>query len=82
MDQFLDGAAALQRGVKADEARNLDSGLDDYSEAQTRQAVVHTRQDIVIIVSLLRDLNRQLRTLKWTVIGIFAALVLLLLARS
>ena len=81
MDQLSENAVDLQSGVRAAEAENLHAGLDQYSLAEARQAVVHTRHDIVLVVSLLTSLNRQVRTLKWVVMGILGALVVLLLAR-
>lgn len=67
MDKFIERARELQRGVQHDELGNLGSGRDDYSEEQTRQAIVHTRLDTVLVVSLLLDLNRQVRRLTWLI---------------
>jgi len=58
-------ASELQRGVKYDELEHLDKRLDDYSEAQVRPAIVHTRQDHVLLVSYLASLNRQVATVRW-----------------
>jgi hypothetical protein len=76
MDPFSSRAAALQRGVRADEATTLEHRADEYTDAQVRQAIVHARQDIVMLVSLLTDLNLQVRTLKWAGLGILGLLVL------
>ena len=75
---FLERAGELQSNVKWGEIENLNSGIDDYSEEQVRQAVVHTRQDTVLVYSLLVDLNRQARTLSRLVFGLLigAAIVI------
>lgn len=65
MSSFTRRATELQRGVKHDEARSLEHLADDYSDAQVRQATVHTRQDVVLLVSLLSALNVQVRRLVW-----------------
>lgn len=70
MSSFARRAAALQTGVKHDENRSLEMLLDDYSDAQVRQSAVHTRLDVVMLVSLLEDLNVQVRRLVW--IGLIA----------
>jgi hypothetical protein len=75
---FLARAVEVQRAVKYDELKHLDNGLDQYSREQVSQATVHTRQDLVLVVSLLTDLNRQARSLKWIAFVILLALVLLL----
>jgi hypothetical protein len=66
-------AGALQRAVMRDEADNIEKGLDDYSESQVRQAIVHTRQDMVLIASHLSSANRQLATMRrllWVIVVI------------
>jgi len=71
--KYDDMASELQRGVKHDELENLDKGLDDYSEAQVRQATVHTRHDLVLLVSHFASLNRQVSTVRrllWIIAGL------------
>lgn len=71
-------AGALQRSVRAEET------MDDteHDDAAVRRSVVHAREDIVLIVSLLSSVNAQLeqvRRLLLIVAGaIGAALVVLL----
>jgi hypothetical protein len=60
MTSESDMASALQRGVMADEAEHLDKGLDLYSEEQKTQAIVHTRQDIVLLVSYVSSISRKM----------------------
>jgi hypothetical protein len=61
-------AQALQNRVRHDE---IQIGAD-YPESDVRRATVHAREDIVLLVSLLSSINRQLWTIK-------ALLVLLLI---
>jgi hypothetical protein len=63
MDEFLDRAQRLQIEVKHGE---LDQGHinDPYSSEGVRQAIIHTRQDVVLIASYMHDLNLQTRTIK------------------
>jgi len=71
MSRYDDAAGNLQRAVKHDELDNLDR--EDYSEAQARQSVAHTRQDIVLIVSHLSSLNKQaatIRLLLWAAVAL------------
>jgi hypothetical protein len=63
-NKYITAAADVQRGVKKDEANNLQGGGDDYSEAEMRQAIVHTRQDMVLLTSLLASLNGQIATIR------------------
>jgi hypothetical protein len=65
MSSFYRRAVNLQSLVKHDEAESLRMSADNYSDAEVRQATVHTRQDIVLLVSLLSSLNLQVRRLIW-----------------
>jgi hypothetical protein len=46
-------ASLLQNQVKAGERDQLQDGLDAYEKEEINQAIVHTRQDIVLLVSYL-----------------------------
>lgn len=81
MDEFRARAVDLQIAVRSDEAEQLEADNAEYSPAQSRQAIVHMRQDIVMLVSLLIDLNRQAKALRLAVFAL-VVLALLLLARS
>jgi hypothetical protein len=59
-------AHALQRVVRNDEEEQVPY-FDDEKE---KQAVVHTRQDIILIVSHLSSVNSQLAILIWIVAAI------------
>ncbi len=66
-------AGDLQRGVKHDEKAL--PGINDYTDDDVRQAVVHTRQDVVLLVSLLDSLNSQVRWVKWLPVVIAIAAI-------
>ena len=57
-------AARLQREVRADEIE----GHDDFSDSDVRRSVVHAREDIIMLVSHLSSVNRQLRAIKVTLL--------------
>ena len=69
MNEYVRRAGNLQRGVKFDEQKQDIA----YSEEEVSQAVVHTRQDVVLICSYLLDLNKQLA---WIRYGVFCLVVL------
>ena len=53
-------ASLLQGEVKQAEHTNLSKGLDYYEPEEVNQAIVHTREDIVLMVSYLTSNNRLL----------------------
>lgn len=61
----MERAAELQRSVKWGELETAEKGLSDYSDEDARRAAVHTRQDIVSVVSLLGALCGYARAIKW-----------------
>jgi hypothetical protein len=81
-NRYASVAADLQRSVKHDEMKNLEHGADGYDEAQARQAIVHTRQDIVLLVSLLASLNGQIATVRRLLWLIVLGGLLLVLSRA
>lgn len=62
-------AARLQCDVRQFEATQT----DEYSQNQVRLAIVHAREDLVLIVSHLSALNRQIRIIK-VMVGILVAI--------
>ncbi len=67
-----DKAAALHERIIY---RTLsDHDRDAYDEEQVRIAVVHTRQDIVLLASQLSSLNRQVWTVKWLLVAVVVVL--------
>ena len=62
MGKWWDDAAADLR----DRVRKVDEEevyKIDYSEEEVRRAIVHTRQDVVMLVSHLDSISKQLRTI-------------------
>ena len=53
-------AAELQYRVRVDEEEGIKV---DYDEEQVKRAIVHTRQDVVMLVSHLGSISKQLRTI-------------------
>ena len=54
----LNKAGRLQRGVRDDEERQRN--MVDYDDQHVRQATVHAREDLVLVVSYLLSISRQL----------------------
>jgi hypothetical protein len=52
-------AMTLQQGVRHDESEQV--GIIDYSDEQIRQAIVHTREDVVLLVYWLTESARAAR---------------------
>lgn len=81
MTVYDDRAMRLHIGVKHDELNSLAHGCDDYSEEQMRQSIVHTRSDMVLLVSHLSSLNQQVATMRrllW--VGLGAAVVVFVIS--
>ena len=57
-------ALKLQDGVIETENSRLDKGINIYDEEQVNMAIVHTRQDMILICSLLGSLNAQAWAIK------------------
>ena len=67
MAWWSERAAELQsRGMGAPR----DSAAETYDEIDERVAIIHTRQDIVLIYSQVDSLNHQARTAKWLLAAI------------
>ena len=49
--------------------------VQEYSEEQARQAVVHTREDTILVVSLLDSVMGILTVVRGLLVGILAVLV-------
>jgi len=73
MSRWADRAASLQRGVRSEEYER--AGLNQYGDDEVRRSIVHSREDIVLLVGHLDAVNSQLRTIKWllTAIACFVA---------
>lgn len=75
MPWFDDKAGSLQSAVQHSE---LEKGFD-YAEADVRRATVHTRDDVVMLVSHLSSMNWQLRSVRRLLMLIAALLAVLVL---
>jgi hypothetical protein len=62
--------------IQGPESRALEEETRSIRPEGGETAAVHTRQDVVLLVSLLTDLNHQIRSLKWTVFAVQLAVVL------
>jgi hypothetical protein len=78
MNWWDEKAGNLQASVR-DAERNM-YGKNMYDDEQVRAAVMHAREDVVMIVSHLSSLNRQVRTVKW-LLAVIAVLALLTFLR-
>jgi len=70
-----DKATDLQDKVRASEIDQLDLGNAHYGQDRVRQAVVHTREDMVLVVSYLKDTVRLLRSIRTLLVVIAIAVV-------
>jgi hypothetical protein len=62
MDWWTKKAGELQQSVRQDEITKV----DEYTDDQVRQANVHAREDLVMLVSLLNSVNTQLSAIRWS----------------
>ena len=74
---YLTKAERLQSSVRYAEAR-LDT---DYSDEEVRRAIVHAREDIVMMCSYLHDVNKQLTWIRITLLIIGALVAALVFGR-
>lgn len=54
----MSDAGALQTSIKRAEAEQLDK-MGGYSKEHVSQAIVHTRQDLILIYSNIDDINKK-----------------------
>ena len=77
-----EAARDLQLGVMADEMRQLENPIDDYSKIRANQNIIHSRQDIILIYSMITSVHHQSvmsnRILAFIAIILFLILVCLL----
>jgi hypothetical protein len=73
MDKYSEKANLLQMQVKMHESQQHIT----YSTDDVNQAVVHIREDVVVIVSLLQSLNMQVNQIK-NIILIFSVAIVAL----
>ena len=65
MSEENERAMSLQSAVRADEMK----ADNDYSGSQVRQAIVHSREDIVLIYSMLSSAVQILKGIR-TILGL------------
>ncbi len=71
MKRLMGGAAMLQELTIDSEQKQREKGVE-YSERHVKQATVHTRQDLILLVYHIHAINTQTKR-------IYAALLLLIL---
>jgi len=62
MNSWTKQAGDLQQSVRQSETNKIDS----YTDEEVRQATVHAREDITMLVSLLESANSQLNAIRWS----------------
>ena len=70
---------SLLQAVIDAEREQLDNGLDQYGQEQVNQAIVHARQDTVIVTAYLGEIAEDTRSIRRWLIGIAVLLFLLVL---
>ena len=83
MSEYVKRAAYLQQRTIEDDLKVLVEAGDLYPPERVAQAAVLTRQDLVLLVSLLSDLNTQTQRLRRLVlVGIIVLAVVGIIAAS
>ena len=73
---YFERARQVQSAVRHDEFEMARKGLVDYTtNADVRLAIVHARQDLVLVVSLLDSLDGQVRVIRWLLCALLAAVL-------
>ena len=78
MSDYDKEAKILQDAVRSDEAVMEDKGISTYSDEAVKRAIVHAREDIVLITSYLTSANDKLEHLKKTNKYIFLGMCFLI----
>jgi hypothetical protein len=74
---YMVRAWELQRDVRSGEYEKASTEPLDYTTgAHLRMAIVHARQDLVLVVSLLTSLNGQVRVVRWLLCALLGVLLL------
>jgi hypothetical protein len=71
--------SALQQAIIDAEREQLDKGFDEYGQEEVNQAIVHTRQDTVLVMAHLGEIADNTRSIRRWLIGIAVLLFLLVL---
>ena len=81
MRDYLDSAEKVQSNVRNDESQFV----QEYDSNQVRQAVVHGREDIVLLVSYLVIANEQLKSIRhllFTLVILVSTLLILFIKNN
>ncbi len=73
MSKYDEIASKLQTSVRIGE-EDVDV---EYGAAKVNQSIVHTREDLILVVSHLSSINKQLNTAKFVLVCILLALLYL-----
>ena len=72
-----ESAWRLQKEVRSSESKKRESGVD-YDEIHVRQSIVHTREDLVLLVPLVTHILSQTKKVN-TKLSIIVALLIVLI---
>jgi hypothetical protein len=64
---------SLQRGVMRDESERKD--INEYDSEEVNLSIVHTRQDIVLVVAILQRTNILLRWIRFLMVCMLVFLI-------
>lgn len=68
-------AIKLQKVTRESEKEQRDAGID-YDEKHIRQSIIHTREDVILLVSLMANLLVQSKKTNKRLLGIIVVLIL------
>lgn len=77
MSWWMEQAGRIQAATRESEAEKT---WDNYDEDAVKRAIVRTREDSVVITSLLESLNRQIHSGNRLLVAIANTLFLILIA--
>lgn len=75
-DNYDKAAHLLQHSVKQDEI-HLDP-MPKFGDDFVRMNIIHTRQDVIGILSYLSSLNKQIQVVRYLLAGILLAIIILI----
>jgi len=70
---------ALQQATIDAEREQVEQGISDYDRQTVRQALVHTRQDTVLVIAFLSEISEAMRSVRRWLIGVTVLLLLVVL---
>ncbi len=75
-------AGNVQKSVRESEREKREAGIENYDDHHVRQAIVHAREDIILLVPLMSHIFAQAKRINRRlsiIIALFAVLILILL---